>query len=135
MDAFISCWDEKYRSNRIRPETYINRYIDVHWAPILQTPPFPEYTSGHSMISSAVAEVLTYFFGDNFTFTDDTEVMFELPARTFQSFRQAANEAALSRLYGGIHFRDSVENGQMAGKEVGEYVVGKIKAAGIKGMM
>lgn len=135
MDAFISCWDEKYRSNRIRPETYINKYIDVHWTPILQTPPFPEYTSGHSMISSAVAEVLTYFFGNNFTFTDDTEVMFELPARTFPSFRKAANEAALSRLYGGIHFRDSVENGQVAGKEVGTYVVDKIKAAGVKGTM
>lgn len=87
------------------------------------------------MISSAVAEVLTYFFGDNFTFTDDSEVLFELPPRTFQSFRQAANEAALSRLYGGIHFRDSVENGQVAGKEVGGYVVEKIKAAGVKGTM
>lgn len=135
MDAFISCWDEKYRSNRIRPETYINRYIDVRWTPILQTPPFPEYTSGHSMISSAVAEVLTYFFGDNFKFTDDTEVMFELPSRTFQSFRQAADEAAVSRLYGGIHFRDSIVNGQVDGKAVGTYVVEKIKAAGVKGTM
>ena len=133
MDAFISCWDEKYRSNRIRPETYINRYIDVTWTPILQTPPFPEYTSGHSMISSAAAAVLTYLLGDNFSFTDDSEVMFELPPRTFHSFQQAANEAALSRLYGGIHFRDSVENGQVAGKKVGEYVVGTIKKAGIKG--
>lgn len=132
MDAFISCWDEKYRSNRIRPETYINRYIDVRWTPILQTPPFPEYTSGHSMISSAAAAVLTYLLGDNFSFTDDSEVMFELQPRTFHSFREAAAEAAISRLYGGIHFRDSVENGQVAGKAVGEYVVRKIKKAGIK---
>ena len=135
MDAFISCWDEKYRSNRIRPETYINRYIDVRWQPILQTPPFPEYTSGHSMVSSAAAAVLTYLLGDNFSFTDDSEVMFELQPRTFHSFKEAAAEAAISRLYGGIHFRDSVENGQVAGKAVGDYVVGKIKAAGVKGAM
>jgi hypothetical protein len=135
MDAFISCWDEKYRSNRIRPETYINRYIDVKWQPILQTPPFPEYTSGHSMISGAAAAVLTYLLGDNFSFTDDSEVMFELQPRTFHSFKEAAAEAAISRLYGGIHFRDSVENGEVAGKAVGDYVVEKIKAAGVKGAM
>ena len=132
MDAFISCWDEKYRSNRIRPETYINRYIDIKWTPLLQTPPFPEYTSGHSMISSAAAEVLTYLFGDNFSFTDDTEEMFELKPRTFHSFKQAANEAAVSRLYGGIHFSDSVNNGLECGKKIGEFVVQRVKNTGIK---
>lgn len=132
MDAFISCWDEKYHSNRIRPETYINRYIDIKWTPLLQTPPFPEYTSGHSMISSAAAEVLTYLFGDNFEYKDDTEEMFELKPRTFSSFKQAANEAAVSRLYGGIHFSDSIINGFACGKKIGEYVIQKIKAAGVK---
>lgn len=132
MDAFISCWDEKYRSNRVRPETYINRYIDKHWTPVLQTPPFPEYTSGHSMISSAAAEILSYFLGDDFKYSDDTEVMFEIPVRSFHSFREAAAEAAISRLYGGIHFRDSIENGQVDGKAIGSYVVEKIKKAGIK---
>jgi len=134
-DAFISCWDEKYRSRVIRPETYINRYISESWVPLLQTPPFPEYTSGHSMISGAAAAVLTYLLGDNFSFTDDSEVMFELQPRTFHSFKEAAAEAAISRLYGGIHFRDSVENGQVAGKAVGDYVVGKIKAVGVRGAM
>jgi hypothetical protein len=132
MDAFISCWDEKYRSNRIRPETYINRYIDIHWQPLLQTPPFPEYTSGHSMISSAAAEVLTYLLGDNFEFTDNSEEMFELKPRTFHSFKEAAAEAAISRLYGGIHFIDSIVNGSDWGKKIGEYVVQKIKTAGVK---
>jgi len=132
MDAFISCWDEKYRSNRIRPETYINRYIDRHWTPVLQTPPFPEYTSGHSMISSAAAEVLTYLLGDNFSFEDSTEIMFGLQPRTFHSFIQASDEAAVSRFYGGIHFIDSVVNGQVDGKAVGDYVVDKIKKAGVK---
>jgi len=119
IDAFISCWDEKYRSNRISPETYINKYIDLKWQPILQTPPFPEYTSGHSVISTASAEVLSYLLGDHFALTDDSEIIFEIPARTFQSFRQAAAEAAISRLYGGIHFRDAIENGQEEGRCLG----------------
>lgn len=131
MDAFISCWDEKYRSNRIRPETYINKYIDLKWQPILQTPPFPEYTSGHSVISTAAAEVLSYLMGDHFTFTDDSEIIFDIPARTFQSFRQAAEEAAISRLYGGIHFRDAIENGQVEGKALGIKVIEKIKLEGV----
>lgn len=132
MDAFISCWDEKYRSNRIRPETYINRFIDRKWQPLLQTPPFPEYPSGHSVISTASAEVLTYLLGDNVSFTDNTEEMFELQPRTFTSFRQAAQEAAISRLYGGIHFRDAVEQGQVEGAAVGKFICDKLKAAGIK---
>ena len=132
MDAFISCWDEKFRSNRIRPETYINRYIDVRWQPLLQTPPFPEYTSGHSVISTASAEVLSYLFGDAFAFTDDTEIMFELQPRTFSSFRQAAEEAAISRLYGGIHYRDAIEQGQAEGRGVGNFIVAQLKAAGVK---
>ncbi len=73
-DAFISCWDEKYRSKLIRPETYINQYIDEDWVPLLQTPPFPEYTSGHSVISGAAAVTLTHLFGDRFAFTDSTDV-------------------------------------------------------------
>ncbi|MCZ2459325.1 MAG: vanadium-dependent haloperoxidase [Chitinophagales bacterium] len=132
MDAFISCWDEKYRSNRIRPETYINRYIDKNWTPILQTPPFPEYTSGHSIISAAASEVLTYFFGDNFSFTDSTEVAFGLQPRNFKSFRLASEEAAISRQYGGIHFHDSIVNGQISGRGIGKLVIEKIKAAGMK---
>lgn len=131
MDAFISCWDEKYRSNRIRPETYINRYINVRWEPLLQTPPFPEYPSGHSVISTASAEVLTYLLGDNFSFIDDSERLFELPSRTFSSFRIAANEAAISRLYGGIHFRDAIENGQVMGLAISAKIISQIKSAGI----
>lgn len=132
MDAFISCWDEKYRSRRVRPETAINRSIDVRWQPVLQTPPFPEYTSGHSVISTAVAELLTYLIGTDFSFTDTTEVIFELPERKFNSFKQAAKEAAISRLYGGIHYRDAIENGQAQGEAIGLFIVGKLKKAGIK---
>lgn len=132
MDAFISCWDEKYRSSRVRPETVINRSIDPQWQPLLQTPPFPEYTSGHSVISTAVAETLTFLLGDNFAFRDDTEVIFDLPTRDFKSFRQASEEAAISRLYGGIHYRDAIENGQAQGKALGDFVIEKLKKAGVK---
>jgi len=125
-DAFISCWNEKYASNRIRPETMINRYIDEKWKPLLQTPPFPEYSSGHSVISTASAELLTFFLGDNFSFTDNTESYIGLPARNFSSFRAAAAEARISRLYGGIHFRDAIENGGEQGKMIGEFIIKKI---------
>ena len=125
-DAFISCWEEKYHSNRIRPETVINRYIDERWKPFLQTPPFPEYPSGHSVISTASAEILTYFLGDHFTFIDTTEQYIGIPARTFDSFRSAAAEARISRLYGGIHFRDAIENGGEEGKQLGNLVIRKI---------
>ncbi len=109
FDAFISCWDEKYRSNLVRPETLINNYFDEEWKPILQTPPFPEYTSGHSVVSGAAATILTNIFGDNFSFLDDTETPYGLPIRTFSSFNTAAQEAAISRMYGGIHYRVAIE--------------------------
>ncbi|MFT6970787.1 MAG: hypothetical protein ACJAXX_001353 [Roseivirga sp.] len=126
-DAFISCWDEKYRSNLIRPETLINQYIDENWLPKLQTPPFPEYTSGHSVISNAAAIVLTSIFGEGFSFHDDSEEKYGLPPRDFTSFIQASEEAAISRIYGGIHYRPAVENGVTQGRALGNYVVDKIK--------
>ncbi len=135
MDAFLACWDEKFKSNRIRSETYFNRYLNKKWEPLLQTPPFPEYTSGHAVISNASAEVLTYLLGDNFSYTDDSEVMFELAPRSFSSFRAAAAEASISRLYGGIHFRDSIENGNLHGKAIGDGIIAKIKEAGIKPLL
>ena len=125
-DAFISCWDEKFRSNRIRPETAINKWIDARWKPLLQTPPFPEYTSGHSVISTAGATVLTKVFGNNFSFTDNTEMEFGLPQRKFKSFLQASQEAAVSRLYGGIHFRDAINNGVIQGEQIGNYIAEKL---------
>lgn len=121
-DAFISCWDEKYRSNLVRPETLINKYFDDEWKPTLQTPPFPEYTSGHSVVSGSAAEVLTSIFGDEFYFLDDSEVRYGLPIRTYSSFNQAAQEAAISRMYGGIHYRAAVEEGIAQGRGVGNLV-------------
>ncbi|MFK7903618.1 MAG: vanadium-dependent haloperoxidase [Chitinophagales bacterium] len=122
-DAFISCWDEKYRSNLIRPETVINEYIDENWLPVLQTPPFPEHTSGHSVISTAAAVMLTHLMGDNFAFVDTTEVEYGLPPRSFNSFYHASDEAAISRLYGGIHYMPAIDYGVIQGKNVGKFVV------------
>ena len=118
-DGFISVWDEKFRSRLIRPETVINEHIDEDWAPLLQTPPFPEYSSGHSVISAAAAEALTDVYGDGLAFHDTTEVAYGLPPRDFTSFRQAAEEAAISRLYGGIHYRMAAERGVVQGRGVG----------------
>jgi hypothetical protein len=125
-DGFISSWEEKYRSNLIRPETVINEYLDERWTPLLQTPPFPEYTSGHSVISNAAAVVLTDLFGETFEYTDDTLVPWGLEPRSFTSFRQAAAEAAISRMYGGIHYRMAIEEGTVQGIQVGENVLRRI---------
>jgi hypothetical protein len=125
-DGFISVWAEKYRSNVIRPETMINKYVDEGWQPLLQTPPFPEYTSGHSGISSAAAVILTDLLGADFSFADSSEVEYGLPVRSYTSFEQAADEASISRLYGGIHYRRAVEQGQIQGKQVGQHVLSRV---------
>ncbi|NOT73309.1 MAG: vanadium-dependent haloperoxidase [Cyclobacteriaceae bacterium] len=127
VDGFIVCWDEKYRSKVIRPETYINQYLDENWVPLLQTPPFPEYTSGHSVISMSAATTLTGLLGDNFAYTDSTETEFGLTARNFASFNQAAQEASVSRIYGGIHYRAAIENGMKQGKNVGDFIISHVK--------
>jgi len=121
-DAAIICWDEKYRSLLIRPETYINQHIDEDWIPLLQTPPFPEYISGHSTFSGAASTTLTHVFGDNFSFTDSTEAEFGLPPRSFTSFNKAAEEAMISRLYGGIHYSIANKTGLQMGRKLGEFI-------------
>ena len=105
----------------------INQYIDEEWKPVLQTPPFPEYTSGHSVVSGAASTALTDIFGDDFSFSDDTEMAYGLPVRNFTSFEQAASEAAISRMYGGIHYRAAVEVGVEQGRDLGKFLVEKLK--------
>jgi hypothetical protein len=126
FDGFISCWDAKYKTNVLRPETYINRFIDPDWEPTLQTPPFPEHTSGHSVISSASCVILTDMFGENFAFDDSTEVPYNLPVRHFKSFKEAADEASISRFYGGIHYMPAIEYGVVQGTKVGEHVLSRV---------
>jgi len=127
FDAFIQCWDEKFRSNTIRPESVINKYIDQEWRPYLQTPPFPEYTCGHSTVSAAAAEALTDVFGDNFAYTDTSELEFGIKNRSFKSFREAAIENNWARFYGGIHFHNSCLVSTEYGKKVGSLVNDRLK--------
>jgi hypothetical protein len=127
FDAFISCWDEKYRSNFIRPETAINKYLTEEWRPYIQTPPFPSYTSGHSTISAAAAEVMTNWFGDNLSFIDTSSLEFGIQSRRIQSFRLAAKEAGMSRLYGGIHYSFDNEEGNKCGTMIGDLIVHRLR--------
>jgi len=123
-DSFISCWQTKFVTNVPRPIAYIQKVIDPAWISPLTTPPFPEYTSGHSVQSAAGATVLTALFGDDFAFTDHTHDALGYAPRSFKSFFDMADEAAISRLYGGIHFRSAIEVGIDQGKCIGQRVVG-----------
>jgi hypothetical protein len=126
-DGFSSSWSEKYRAQLVRPVSIIHARIDPDWQPLLQTPPFPEYTSAHSVISTAVATVLTHRFGDDFAFDDESVTEYGIPARSFSSFEEAASEAAISRLYGGIHYRMAIEEGVKQGRRVGENILRRMQ--------
>lgn len=127
FDGFIACWKSKFTNNTVRPETVINKIVDPQWQPYIQTPPFPSYVSGHSVISGASAEVMTHFFGDNFAYVDTSSVEFGIKERSFKSFREAALEASWSRLYGGIHYRCDLEQGNLLGIKIGQYIVDKVR--------
>jgi len=121
-DAFICGWQVKYVTEYIRPVTIINENIDRNWLPLLQTPPFPEYPSGHSDISGASAVILTHIFGDNFEYQDTSDLRYIGMQRHFTSFLQASDETSISRFYGGIHFKNSVDQGAVQGRQIGEYI-------------
>ncbi len=124
-DAFVSCWNVKYTTNLLRPSTYIQQYIDPLWDSFIITPPFPEYTSGHSTQSGASARILTHLFGDNFSFTDSTHSIlgWGIPDRTFTSFYEMAEEAGMSRIYGGIHFHSANIHGREHGFDIADLVL------------
>jgi hypothetical protein len=126
FDAFISCWDEKFKSNLVRPITIINQWLDEQWNPYIQTPPFPEFTSGHSVTSNAAATVLTNLLGANFSFEDKTEIPFGQGTRKFTSFYAAAKESSISRVYGGIHYPITAAISEQQGKAIGNYVIKKL---------
>ncbi|MBA3870939.1 MAG: vanadium-dependent haloperoxidase, partial [Anaerolineae bacterium] len=125
-DAFISGWNIKYVVLLMRPETYIHKYIDAKWQPFIQTPPFPEFVSGHSIVSETAARILTDIFG-TMSFTDNTERFRNLDSRSFTSFENAASEAGISRLYGGIHYRTGIEKGFDEGRCVAASIIDRIK--------
>lgn len=132
FDGFIACWDEKFKTNLVRPITIINDHVDKNWQPYIQTPPFPEFTSGHAVISNAAATVLTGLFGDNYAFTDETEIPFGNTSRNFKSFYEAAKESSMSRVYGGIHYPETARISIVQGKDVGNNVLKILYPAAIK---
>ncbi len=128
-DAFITCWRTKFTYHLLRPISYIQTVIDPTWnaeavTDPVTTPPFPEYTSGHSVQSAAAAVVLTDLFGENYAFSDNTHEAIGYAPRSYGSFIEAAEEAAISRLYGGIHYRSAIEHGL----EQGRCVAGRVLA-------
>ncbi|MFN3939694.1 MAG: vanadium-dependent haloperoxidase [Chitinophagales bacterium] len=120
-DAFVSCWNNKYIFNLIRPVTYIREYIDADFNTIVDTPPFPEYTSGHSTNMGAFTAVMEDLYGKSYAFEDDSHTGV-YPSRYFESFSDAAYEAAISRMYGGIHYKQACVQGVICGRLVGENV-------------
>jgi hypothetical protein len=131
-DGFISCWTNKYMHNTIRPETYIQELINPKFEPFIQTPPFPEYPSGHSCVSAAAATILTYYIPQPYTYADYSLQYLSIAPRYFNSFIDAANEASISRFYGGIHFMPALTNGALQGKNVANYILKKIKTKSIE---
>jgi hypothetical protein len=124
-DAFVSCWKCKYVYNLLRPVTYIHKFIDPNWTTVLNTPPFPEHTSGHSVQTASSISVMEHYFGYNYSFTDHTHVNrsdIDGSPRSFSSFAQLSKEAAYSRLYGGIHFKEAIEGGIDQGRFVGRSI-------------
>ncbi|QHS56236.1 vanadium-dependent haloperoxidase [Mucilaginibacter sp. 14171R-50] len=126
-DAFICGWQVKYTTEYIRPVTVINDKMDPKWLPLLQTPPFPEYPSGHSDISGAAAVVLTHLFGDNFEYDDTSDLRYIGMQRHFKSFLKASDETSISRFYGGIHYKNSVDQGAIQGRKIGEFIWNTLK--------
>jgi membrane-associated phospholipid phosphatase len=121
-DAAIVCWRAKYQTNLLRPITFIRSTIDPFWTSSIATPPFPSYTSGHSTFSSAVASILTAEIGNQISFTDSSKVAEGFSPRSFNNFMEAAQEAAVSRLYGGIHYSFDNDNGFICGQRIALHV-------------
>jgi PAP2 superfamily len=121
-DAFVACWKGKYTNTLMRPITYIRQQIDANWSPMLVTPPFPSFASGHATQSGAASAVLTSLFGPSYEFTDHTHDALGFVPRHFLSFEEAAQEAAISRLYGGIHYRMDNDEAIVAGKKIGSNI-------------
>jgi len=125
-DGFTSCWTEKYETNLLRPVTYVQRIIDPSWNTFVNSPAFPEYTSGHSVGSGAASAMLTHLLGDGVGFIDTIGRQNGHPDQTYRSFREAAEEAALSRLWGSIHYPMGIEEGLVQGRHVAELLIGRL---------
>lgn len=126
-DAFIGCWREKFRSNVVRPVSYVQRVFDPKFQTVIPTPPFPEYPSGHSVQSAAAVEVLVGLLGDTISYIDSTQIDIGHPPRPFASFTAARTEVAMSRVYAGVHYFPAVVDGLSQGQCIGRKVMMSLK--------
>lgn len=125
-DGFIACWSAKYYYDYIRPITAIQDNMNSEWKTLILTPNFPEYPSGHSVVSGVASTVLAALYGSQVTFTDNAEEPFGMTPREFNSFSEACDQAAMSRFYAGIHFRKAIEDGVIIGRAIGADIVKKV---------
>jgi hypothetical protein len=125
-DAFIACWYSKYKYNYLRPQSYIRRFHQPGWTPLIPTPPFPDYPSGHSTGSGTAAYLLGHLLG-TVSFTDSTHLRVGMQPRSFNSFYEAAVECSNSRVYGSIHYRNACENGVIMGTHIGETIASRVR--------
>jgi hypothetical protein len=122
-DAAIGCFKAKYTYNMMRPVTYVHKYMNKKdWNPLIVTPPHPEYPAAHATISMSAATILTHMLGDNIGFTDNTYRYRNYPERHYANFREAGREAGMSRFYGGIHYKPSVEAGYKQGEQIADNI-------------
>jgi hypothetical protein len=122
-DAFVNCFKNKYIYNLLRPVTYIQSHINPNWSTLIGTPPFPEYVSCHSTQSAAAARILTHYFGEQVSFTDNSKDDVGYTARSFNNFYEFAQEAAISRFYGGVHYQFSCSLGYQSGLKIGDNLI------------
>jgi hypothetical protein len=121
-EACILAWKGKYQAHTVRPAFYIQKYISKDWTPLIATPPHPEFPAAHATLSGAAAEAISSLFKKEFTITDKTYTDIGMAERKFPSVKAAAQEAGISRLYGGIHYRYSIEQGLIIGQQAADYV-------------
>jgi len=126
-DGFIACWHSKYYYDYIRPITAIQDHWDSKWNTLILTPNFPEYPSGHSVISGVASTVLAAHYGNQTSFIDNAEELFGMPPRAFSSFSEACDQAAMSRFYAGIHFKKAIVDGVDMGREIGTFILKKLE--------
>ena len=128
VEAGIGCWQVKYQYNVERPITYITSVLNYpSWVPLFATPAFPEYISGHATVGGSFTTVMTSLFGEHYHFTNHTYDYLGMAPRSFNSFKDLANDISISRVYAGIHYRISCQRGQKAGEQIGQNIDNKLK--------
>jgi hypothetical protein len=126
-DACLLVWKGKYQYNVVRPITYIQQHINKQWTPLISTPTHPEFPAAHATLSNAAAIALCVSFGENCSVIDNSYMDIGMKERSFLTLQDAAREAGMSRLYGGIHYRYSIEQGLLLGGAAAKHADAMVK--------